>query len=319
MARSKKPTGTMGISTLKPARTPTAAEIKKLWKGLAINESKTKPEKRVTRQSTRKKPRTKVSSPKEKFVPLFPKFGQLPVSTRLPDGPSSKTNDFSSQSEVRLIIWGFLELKPYCLTAAPSSTHIDLANYIRPVPTVLKICREARHEFLHREGEQKSHPTYRLCSRLTPLNSRNKVYISFAIDTVVAMPGTFQCADLRGLQNLGFAHSHPWNYLLKWLWCPLTRSWHYRMACKKRLRHFAHLQTITFFTDRPVENGLKRWDQVERPGDYAYGWRRWPQDLAWSLEELDREDAEWRRPEIYFCSDRILNVHPKKRFAEIRY
>lgn len=82
---------------------------------------------------------------------------------------------------------------------------------MRRAPAVLQVCRETRYEFLFKDGEEeewngegevmvgqrRGHPTYMLCERLSALNTRNRVYVSFEIDVVVACRGMFFSLENR--------------------------------------------------------------------------------------------------------------------------
>ncbi|CAG8973695.1 hypothetical protein HYALB_00006966 [Hymenoscyphus albidus] len=129
-------------------------------------------------------------------------------------------------TEIQLRIWGFASPPAYYLvckdnhTCIPTPTLKRLYYYNRPVPAVLQVCQQSREEFLHQDGVQKDHPTYKLCRNIVNGQSARPVYISMEQDIVQALrfPLLTQ-PELKPLQHIYFHHTvmdkHPIDNFLR--------------------------------------------------------------------------------------------------------
>lgn len=172
---------------------------------------------------------------------------------------------------------------------------------------------------MYAEGVTKPHPTYQLCSKLSRLNSRNKVYIAFDIDIVVAEAGAFFCPDLENLQHIAFQSSPRIG------WRKKAFDLHY-----EAFDTFPNLKTITLFVEdfyfkRAEKNPAFNWQSseasmAERPswiGDWRLAWTDEPQSrhakIGFSMQPRDIARAlrrirgsgnrpnGWRQPTIYLA------------------
>ncbi|CAG8957759.1 hypothetical protein HYFRA_00000097 [Hymenoscyphus fraxineus] len=129
-------------------------------------------------------------------------------------------------TEIQLRIWGFASPPAYYLvckdnhTWIPTPTLKRLYYYSRPVPAVLQVCQQSREEFLHQDGVQKDHPTYKLYHNIVNCQSARPVYISMEQDIVQALRVSLLTQpELQPLQHIYFHHTfmdkHPIDNFLR--------------------------------------------------------------------------------------------------------
>lgn len=174
----------------------------------------------------------------------------------------------------------------------------------------------------------KPHPTYKLCSGLSRLNSRNKVYIAFEIDTVIASagssaptftssnttdaryPGTFFSRDLTALRHIGY-------YTKVCLYALRESSTQDEMDGV--LLRLPKLETVKYYIDDFDTENIEKVHRWACRGRCQAWFRKWRNpscvDLCemWhSMKRMERwndRPVGWKMPTIWICQRGMLPKH----------